>query len=139
MIGIIISGHGKFASGISAALELIMGQQESYEVIDFPYGDTIHELETNVRQAIEKLNDCENILVFTDLLSGSPFNVISMESLKDSRIKVIYGTNLGMLVESVLKRNMDVPFEQIVVEAIETGKQQIGLFQVIENDDEFDD
>lgn len=139
MIGIIVSGHGKFASGISAALELIMGQQECYEVIDFPYGDTIHELETNIKQTLEKLSDCENILAFTDLLSGSPFNVLSMESLKDSKIKVIYGTNLGMLVESVMKRNIELPFEQIVSEAIEIGKQQIGLFEFIEDNDEFDD
>lgn len=139
MIGIIVSGHGKFASGISAALELIMGQQEYYEVIDFPYGDTIHELETNIKQTLEKLSDCENILAFTDLLSGSPFNVLSMESLKDSKIKVIYGTNLGMLVESVMKRNIELPFEQIVSEAIEIGKQQIGLFEFIEDNDEFDD
>ena len=38
-----------------------------------------------------------------------------------------------------MKRNIELPFEQIVSEAIEIGKQQIGLFEFIEDNDEFDD
>ena len=34
--GIIVMGHGHFASGITSSLELIMGSQPDYEALDFP-------------------------------------------------------------------------------------------------------
>ena len=38
MIGIIVAGHGNFASGITSMLELVVGKPENYEYIDFLQG-----------------------------------------------------------------------------------------------------
>ena len=40
MIGIIVCGHGHFATGLTSSLHLIMGEQENYIAVDFPAGDT---------------------------------------------------------------------------------------------------
>lgn len=140
MIGVIVSGHGNFATGITSALNLILGNQDNYKTVDFPESDTATELENNIKNAIQSLNHCEQIIIFCDLLSGSPFNISIMEAMKNENIKVIYGTNLGMLVESMMKRNMGVEFDNIVNEAIEVGQTQIGLFTVVqdEEDDPFE-
>lgn len=136
MIGVIVCGHGHFATGITSSLELIMGKQENYIPVDFPEGDTKTELENNIKEAINHMKDMDNILVFTDLLSGSPFNVMILEALKDERIRVVYGTNLGMLIESIMKRNIGIAFEELVSEAVETGKAQVGVFEVKEEEDD---
>lgn len=141
MIGIIVTGHGNFATGITSALETIMGKQEQYINVDFPRGDTATELKENISKAIGKLEKCKNIVVFADLLSGSPFNTAIMKAMKDERIKVIYGVNLGMLVEAVMNRNKGMNFNEIVVNAVKTGKSQVGAFDaknvvMSENDDE---
>lgn len=140
MIGVIVSGHGNFATGITSALNLILGNQDNYKTVDFPESDTATELENNIKNAIQSLNHCEQIIIFCDLLSGSPFNISIMEAMKNENIKVIYGTNLGMLIESMMKRNMGVEFDNIVNEAIEVGQTQIGLFTVVqdEEDDPFE-
>lgn len=140
MIGVIVSGHGNFATGITSALNLILGNQDNYKTVDFPESDTATELENNIKNAIQSLNHCEQIIIFCDLLSGSPFNISIMEAMKNENIKVIYGTNLGMLIESMMKRNMGVEFDNIVNEAIEIGQTQIGLFTVVqdEEDDPFE-
>ena len=52
MLGFIVSGHGRFASGITVALELIMGKQENYVAVDFPEGDTKTEIEAHMHEAI---------------------------------------------------------------------------------------
>ena len=44
MVGILITGHGHFASGIASSVELIMQSLEGVEVVDFPQGDTATEL-----------------------------------------------------------------------------------------------
>ena len=138
MIGIIVSGHGNFADGITSALELIIGKQENYVAVNFPFGDTATELEANIDLALASLNKCENILIFADLLGGSPFNISIMRAMKCLNIKVIYGTNLGMLIESVMSRNMDASFESIVSSAIVIGKKQVGIFDAatVENEED---
>nr|MCR4632585.1 PTS fructose transporter subunit IIA [Erysipelotrichaceae bacterium] len=70
MLGYIVSGHGRFASGITAALELIMGKQENYVAVDFPEGDGKTQIEAHMHEAIGQLKDCEGIVIFCDLLSG---------------------------------------------------------------------
>lgn len=136
MIGVIVSGHGNFATGITSALNLILGNQDNYKTVDFPESDTATELENNIKDAIKSLCHCEKIIIFCDLLSGSPFNISIMEAMKTENIKVIYGTNLGMLIESMMKRNMGVEFESLVNEAIEIGKSQIGLFTLVQDEED---
>lgn len=136
MIGVIVSGHGNFATGMTSALNLILGNQDNYKTVDFPESDTATELENNIKDAIKSLCHCEKIIIFCDLLSGSPFNISIMEAMKTENIKVIYGTNLGMLIESMMKRNMGVEFESLVNEAIEIGKSQIGLFTLVQDEED---
>ena len=138
MFGIIVTGHGNFATGITSSLELIIGKQEQYVAVDFPQTDTKTELENNIRQAIELYKEEEHILIFCDLLSGSPFNVSIIEAMNDDRIRVIYGTNLGMLIEALMERMQEHGFEKIVADAIENGKAQIGIFDVSAVDEEDD-
>lgn len=141
MTGIIVCGHGHFAKGLTSALHLIMGEQENYIAVDFPSGDTKTELEKNIYRAVAQLNRSENILIMCDLLSGSPFNTAIMLAMKHPNIHVIYGTNLGMLIETVLKRNNQASIEELIDTAISTGKQQIGIFEVPEDteEDSFDE
>ena len=35
MIGLIVTGHGNFGSGITSSIELIAGPQEDYIAVDF--------------------------------------------------------------------------------------------------------
>lgn len=128
MIGIIVTGHGNFAEGITTALELVLGKQEMYLDVNFPAGDTAVELEKNMTNAINKFENCEHIIVFADVLSGSPFNTAIMKAMQDERMKVIYGVNFGMLMEAVMNRNTGMEFNEIVSNAVRTGKSQIGVF-----------
>ena len=73
MRGIIVTGHGNFATGISSSVQLIAGEQEYYKAVDFGSEDTPDMLKNNLRAAIEQLADCSEIIIFTDLIGGSPF------------------------------------------------------------------
>lgn len=141
MIGIIVCGHGHFATGLTSSLHLIMGEQENYIAVDFPAGDTKTELEANIEEAVIAYAHMDHILVMCDLLSGSPFNTAIMLAMKQPNIHVVYGVNLGMLIETVLKRNFDATIEELMETAITTGKQQIGMFElsVDSEEDPFDE
>ena len=128
MTGIMVLGHGHFASGIARAAELILGKQDDFVWVDFPEGDTKTELEAHIAEALQTMKEAEHILVFCDLLSGSPFNTIVPESMKDRRIKVVYGTNLAMLIETLMERNIGMSWEEILEGIIENGRKQVDFF-----------
>ena len=91
-----------------------------------------------MHKALESLQECESIIVFCDLLSGSPFNTAIMEAMSRTNVEVVYGTNLGMLMESVLKRTMGMSAEEIADGAVAAGKEGIGRFTAPDAEEEDD-
>lgn len=138
MISYLITGHGKFASGIISGIEIILGKQENYQVVDFVDGQTATELELNITNSINELGSGP-ILIFTDLLSGSPFNVSIMESMKRNNVEVIYGTNFVMLLDAFIKQSQEIEMPQLIDSLIHGGQSQIGFFDrnFVEDDDDF--
>ncbi|MFV0479916.1 MAG: PTS galactosamine/N-acetylgalactosamine transporter subunit IIA [Anaerorhabdus sp.] len=137
MIGIIVTGHGNFATGVSSALHLITGQQENYETVDFVESDGVEDLRSNLKTAISKLEACETVLVFSDLVGGSPFKTAVEISLEESKkITVLGGTNLGMLIECVMSRNFIDDVQLIIQQGITAGKDQILKYEFVERKEE---
>ena len=125
--GIIVMGHGHFASGITSSLELIMGSQPDYEALDFPAESDKEDLKKRLNTVLERLERNEQIIILADLFSGTPFNV-AMEIVSEKpNLKLYYGLNLGMLME-LISRRMFQGDAELSEGLIEIGRQQIGLF-----------
>lgn len=133
MIGIIVTGHGNFASGITSALKLIGGQPNNYAYVDFPEGDSTNNLSERLSAAMKGFSQSKEIIVFSDLAGGSPFKTaveVSMEIGKT--VEVIAGSNLPMILETVTSREFTDDFHALVEDAIRTGREQVVRFQFTE-------
>ena len=125
--GIIVMGHGHFASGITSSLELIMGSQPDYEALDFPAESDKEDLKKRLNTVLERLERNEQIIILADLFSGTPFNVAMEIVTEKPNLKLYYGLNLGMLME-LISRRMFQGDAELSEGLIESGRQQIGLF-----------
>ncbi|EEF69392.1 PTS sugar transporter subunit IIA [Holdemania filiformis] len=125
--GIIVMGHGHFASGITSSLELIMGSQPDYEALDFPAESDKEDLKKRLNTVLERLERNEQIIILADLFSGTPFNVAMEIVTEEPNLKLYYGLNLGMLME-LISRRMFQGDAELSEGLIEIGRQQIGLF-----------
>lgn len=125
--GIIVMGHGHFASGITSSLELIMGSQPDYEALDFPAESDKEDLKKRLNTVLERLERNEQIIILADLFSGTPFNVAMEIVTEKPNLKLCYGLNLGMLME-LISRRMFQGDAELSEGLIEIGRQQIGLF-----------
>lgn len=76
----IVTGHGKFATGLISSMELIAGAQENVIGVDFLEEDTAESLEKMIEEAINKLGD--EVLVLSDLVGASPFRAAAGLSQK---------------------------------------------------------
>ena len=61
MLGIIVTGHGTFASGLTANMELIIGSQTAYCGVDFVDGDSVDDLAQKLKQATSRLASCDGM------------------------------------------------------------------------------
>ena len=84
MIDIIIVTHGEYGKAMLASSELIMGEQENL-------------------QAISCTRKGSEILILTDMRSGSPFNVTA-SLMKDHTFEHLTGINLPILLEILCSR-----------------------------------
>ena len=57
MIGILVTGHGNFATGITTSVNLIAGKQSNYESVDFLMHYSIDDLEKRKEQFIKDLKE----------------------------------------------------------------------------------
>ncbi|MDO4500805.1 MAG: PTS galactosamine/N-acetylgalactosamine transporter subunit IIA [Erysipelotrichaceae bacterium] len=134
MVGLIVTGHGHFATGLTSSIDLIAGPQENYVAVDFD-GNGTDKLEADLKAAFETLKDCEGILVFSDLAGGSPFRTAALVSAGIPNVKVLAGTNLPMLCEIAMGRTFINDVEMLVSSALATGKDGVQEFVMPTIDD----
>ena len=125
MIGFILTGHGHFSNGLKSALDMIAGPQEAFEIVPFEeteagaYGDKLREAVRDMRAKTD------GVLVFCDLMGGTPFNQSMMITAEQDNVSVVAGTNLPMLIDIVMARTPESSVEDLVAEAVELGKEGV--------------
>lgn len=128
MIGIIVAGHGQFASGLTSAAKLLMGEVPIH-AIDFS-GDRVDLLEQQFTRALEDLSPCDSILILCDLAGGTPFRTAVTLTNERKNVRVLYGVNLNLLLELCMDFNDPQPsdLETLVRQLVDLGKEQVGAF-----------
>jgi PTS system N-acetylgalactosamine-specific IIA component len=127
MKGIIVTGHGNFASGIESTMKLIMGEQEKIAFIDFKEGMTNIELSENIEKIVKEIGE-KGVLIFTDILGGTPFNEAAIISTKYNNIHVFAGLNMAMLFKAIDCREEEINTDRI----LEESKNGMGIFKIAE-------
>ena len=132
MVGLLITGHGHFATGLGSSLRLITGNTENIVYVDFEENHS-----TDTLKALDELKDCDGVLVLSDLAGGSPFKsaVECKVARPDQAIEVLAGSNLPMLIEgSMAMAAFDSPLD-LAQSLIETGKDYIVRFELTAHED----
>ncbi len=140
MVSVIVLGHGAFASGIKSALELIMGKQDNLYAIDYNENLDMHKLREKIIEILSKLDDNLDVIIACDLFHGTPFNVSMQLAFENDKIKLIYGTNLNVLIE-IMNQLMFTQDKLDIEKVLEKAKDGIGIFKGLDeaNDDAEED
>ena len=140
MIGMIATGHGSFATGITSGLKLLAGEPQDYETVDFLPEDSAEALAQKLDAAYERLSGCEGIVIFADLTGGTPFNVSIRMKMEhpERQIEVIGGSNLTAVLEGYMARMAGAEIQSLAVQVLEAGKNAMLRF-VPSSDDGEDD
>ena len=129
MIGLLVTGHANFGTGITSSVNLIAGEQEAYKAVDFLPTYSTEDLTREITKALDELKDCEGVIIFTGLMGGTPFNVSAQIGHGKENIRIVAGTNLPMLVEIVMSRKFMDNLDELVDSVLETGKEQVTKYE----------
>ncbi len=139
MVGYILTGHGQFSTGLKSAVDMIATPQENFEAVPFTeeaagtYGDTL-------KAAIAAMREkTDGVVVFVDLVGGTPFNQSMIASSTIDNVKVVAGTNLPMLIDIMMARTDSSTTDELVAEAVEVGKEGVATMALEAGTDDEDD
>ena len=139
MIGFIITGHGAYALGVHGALEMITGKQEKVKVIPFLPEMTLEVFKNEMVESIDTLKkEVSEIVIFSDLLGGTPFKTAAEIIMDQSGIELVSGTNLPMLIEGSILRLGMTSSQELVNQLLQTGKDGISRLELISEEFEND-
>lgn len=142
MIGIIITGHGEFAVGLTEAQVMIAGEMEHVKAVRFLDGMPLEDYQQEIENAIKESNEqYDGTLILTDLIGGTPFNTSVVASQNIDHVEILAGTNLSMLLEAVMMTQFSYDVTQVAQTLLDTGKEGIFRYQVPESSETevFDD
>ncbi|MEG0377250.1 MAG: PTS sugar transporter subunit IIA [Eubacterium sp.] len=118
----VLVSHGSYSTGILESVQMLVGQQEDLVAFSLLPDEPTSALAERLLKEINKTDN--DILFFTDLFHGSPFNVV-VSLMKDHNIYHITGINLPLMVEAIMKRNMGVPIDEICDSIISLAPETI--------------
>ncbi|WP_025641006.1 PTS sugar transporter subunit IIA [Schnuerera ultunensis] len=124
MYGIVLVGHGKFPEGLLSSVDMIMGEQEYFEAINFNINDSSEDLMENIKAKIKSMEKLDGIIFLTDLIGGTPFNTCVLLSQDIENTRVLAGTNLPLLFEILTNRKLN-NLDEIINMSISTGKDSM--------------
>lgn len=109
-IALMVMSHGSFAKAAMASLELVIGKQPNYDTMSIELVDNVDALKDELFKKVANLNTGRGLVVFTDILGGTPMNLAG-HLLGQDQVLLCSGFNLPVLLEFSMNRGKD--FEEI--------------------------
>ncbi|MTH47174.1 PTS mannose transporter subunit IIAB [Intestinirhabdus alba] len=124
-IAIVIGTHGWAAEQLLKTAEMLLGEQENVGWIDFVPGENAETLIEKYHARLAQLDTNKGVLFLVDTWGGSPFNAASRIVVDHAQYEVVAGVNIPMLVETLMARDDDPAFDELVQLAVETGREGV--------------
>ncbi|MCF8105424.1 MAG: PTS sugar transporter subunit IIA [Desulfohalobiaceae bacterium] len=122
MVGVLLVAHSDFGEGLLRAAEGILGVQERCVPVSVNHAKSMQAIIEEIESAIKEVDNGEGVIILTDMFGGTPSN-LSLSLLKTTRVEVITGANMPMLLKILNSRH--TPLLELAAEAKSAGRQGI--------------
>src|SRR5450432_3599690 len=96
MIGVVVATHGKLAEELIRTAEAVVG--EIAQIVPVSIVATSPDVRTELKAAIQRVDQGQGVLLLTDIFGGSPTN-LCLSFLTERQVEVVTGVNLPMLLQ----------------------------------------
>ena len=116
MIGVLIVAHDTLAESLARAVTHVLGSRPTqFESFSVSASDDPFALLPAAREAVDRLDTGDGVLVFSDIYGATPCN-LAAKLLQPGRVEGVAGVNLPMLVRAFTyrTRGMDTLIKKAV-------------------------
>jgi PTS system mannose-specific IIA component len=133
MIGLVLVTHGRLALELVAALEHVVGPQETIATVCIGPDDDMEQRRQEIVTKTADVNVGDGVIVLTDMFGGTPSN-LAISIMEKSEIEVIAGVNLPMLIKLASIRGSHA-IDDAATEAQDAGRKYINIAsQLLQNE-----
>jgi PTS system mannose-specific IIA component len=100
MVGLIVATHGRLAEEMVAAAEQIVGKLPAVGAVSLSPGEAPAAIREKMRQAVSGVDSGDGVIVMADLFGGTPCKESLMLCQSSSKLEVLAGVNLPMLIKA---------------------------------------
>lgn len=125
MIGMVLVTHGQLAEEFRAAMEHVVGAQDSLATISIGPDDDMEKRRQDIVDAIGKVDQGKGVVLLTDMFGGTPSN-LAISLLEKDKVEVVAGINLPMLIRLATVREK-LPLAEAVLSAQEAARKYISV------------
>lgn len=123
MIGIIVVGHGNFASELVSISQTILGKQKYLEAVSVKSGEGEYAIHSKLKELMSSM-EIDDVMILSDIFGGSISNACLYFADHNGYIVVITGVNLPMVLKVLTYRN-NVNLNELASIACKGGKDGI--------------
>lgn len=117
MVDLIVVTHGSLAHSLRETAQMLVGEQDHILTFGLSLGESVDDLREQVAQAIEGAEN--EVLMITDMVSGSPFNIVCSLMGRFS-LEHLTGINFPVFLE-ILSNRDDCTASELVEMALNVG------------------
>lgn len=126
MIGLLLITHGRLGEELLATAQGVVGGQRAVAAVSLLAHEGIPQLHQKISEALAALTregGDDGTLVFTDLVGGTPCNVV-LPLVQGRAMEVVAGVNLYMVISTLTHRGR-LPLGALVVKILADGRRSV--------------
>lgn len=124
MVKIVVATHGELGKAILESGNMLFPVENDVVAVGLYPEMNPEDFGKELEIACEVPDGYSGVLVFADILGGTPFNQSLILSCERSDMRVVPGINLPMLLEAFINREA-MDFDALVAAVISAGKEGI--------------
>lgn len=117
MVGILIVSHYTLGESLRDTAALIIGPRENVDALALNKKDKVEHFSEKLKSAVARLDTGSGVLIFADMLGGTPCNAAMALYMNSDKVRVITGFNLPIVVEAIMHSGK--PIDELVKTLVE--------------------
>lgn len=134
MVGLIIAAHGDLSRSLMRSVSLITGEYRNVITVCLEKNDNADIFYEEIQRAIEKADEGDGVMIFTDVLGGTPSNMATLAARRHN-LFCLTGVNLPMMIEFLMSAADRMTLEELTERCIDAAVSGIRITNKIERRD----
>ncbi|MDO5409671.1 MAG: PTS system fructose subfamily transporter subunit IIA [Lachnospiraceae bacterium] len=120
----LFASHAYMAEGTKSSLELILGKQESVDIL-CAYVKEPYDIKEEIHRKLSELDPEDEMIVVTDLFGGSVNNEFMTVAAENENVYLVSGMNLALCMNLVVRKDDDCTTDALIRDCMEETRDTL--------------